>query len=561
MQPTGGKGPFQYQWGQAGLSGPSPAGLTAGDYTVTVTDAAGNTQSAQASIAQPTELKATAAATAPASTGNADGQASASATGGNGSYSFKWDNGSSEAAATGLAPGAHTVTVTDAKGCTATASVDISENILPLAVAIEQTAEIACFGGKAGALQVQPTGGKGPFQYQWGQAGLTGPSPAGLTAGDYTVTVTDVMGTEQSAAFSILQPQALEARAEVTAPASTNNSDGQASVNATGGSAPYTYLWDNGETVSNAKALAPGTHSVTVTDARGCSAAANVEVPENILPLSAAIRQTSQVNCFGESNAALEVEVKGGKGPFQFQWNDSKISSKNATGLPAGEFVVTVTDAMGTAQTARITIRQPEALEASIVEKEPAFSDSSNDGKAIAKATGGNGNYTFQWDNGESGAKVEALSLGQHGLTVTDSKGCTATTTFEITERIMKELASGAVRSGQTIQMQKLQFEADSTNVTEENRPILDEIYVFLKDNPSIVVEIGGHTNNLPPPDYCDQLSTARARAVAEYLIQQGIDPERVFYKGYGKRQPLFSNGTEDGRRRNQRVEVKILRL
>ena len=125
----------------------------------------------------------------------------------------------------------------------------------------------------------------------------------------------------------------------------------------------------------------------------------------------------------------------------------------------------------------------------------------------------------------------------------------------------MKELASGAVRSGQTIQMQKLQFEADSTNITEDNRPILDEIYVFLKDNPSIVVEIGGHTNNLPPPEYCDQLSTDRARAVAEYLVQQGIDPDRVFYKGYGKRKPLFSNGTEDGRRRNQRVEIKILRL
>ena len=535
--------------------------MPAGDYAVTVTDAAGNTQSAQVSIPEPDELKAAATAAAPASTGNADGQASVSASGGKGPYSYRWDNGANGAQATGLAPGGHTATVTDANGCTATARVDISENILPLAVAVEQTAEIACFGGKGGALQVQPSGGKGPFQYQWSQAGLSGQSPTGLPAGDYAVTVTDVMGTAQSAAFSILQPQVLEAAAEVTAPASTHNSDGQATVSATGGSAPYTYRWDNGEAVANAMALAPGARSVTVTDARGCTATASVEVSENILPLAATIRETAEVRCFGESTAAIEVAVKGGKGPFQFQWSDSKISGESTTGLPAGEYVVTVTDAMGTAQTARITIRQPEALEASIVEKEPAFSDSSNDGKAIAKATGGNGNYTFQWDNGESGAKVEALSLGQHGLTVTDSKGCTATTTFEITERIMKELASGAVRSGQTIQMQKLQFEADSTNVTEENRPILDEIYVFLKDNPSIVVEIGGHTNNLPPPDYCDQLSTARARAVAEYLIQQGIDPERVFYKGYGKRQPLFSNGTEDGRRRNQRVEVKILRL
>ncbi len=125
----------------------------------------------------------------------------------------------------------------------------------------------------------------------------------------------------------------------------------------------------------------------------------------------------------------------------------------------------------------------------------------------------------------------------------------------------MKELTSGAVRSGQTIQMQKLQFDADSTKLRDDARPILDEIYVFLKENPSIAVEIGGHTNNLPPAEYCDMLSTARARAVAEYLVEKGIEPERVFYQGYGKRNPLFSNATEDGRRRNQRVEIKILRL
>jgi outer membrane protein OmpA-like peptidoglycan-associated protein len=109
--------------------------------------------------------------------------------------------------------------------------------------------------------------------------------------------------------------------------------------------------------------------------------------------------------------------------------------------------------------------------------------------------------------------------------------------------------------------MQKLQFEADSSRIQESVKPLLNEIYLFLKDNPSIVVEIGGHTNNLPPDEYCDQLSTARARAVAEYMVAKGIPSDRVFYKGYGKRKPLFSNRTEDGRRRNQRVEIKILRL
>ncbi len=405
------------------------------------------------------------------------------------------------------------------------------------------------------------SGGKGPFEYQWSGSGLSGQAPSGLAAGNYAVTVTDAMGTSQSQTVSIAQPEALAIEAEVVAPASTNNSDGKATISVSGGTAPYSYRWDNGEEVPTAQALAPGAHTATVTDARGCTATVVAEVSENILPLKVAIRQEAEVSCFGEQNAAIQVQVQGGKGPFQYRWNDDTISGEGAAGLGAGEYSVTVEDVMGTSQSARISIQEPEALSVAITEKEPAFSDSSNDGKAVAEAAGGNGGYTFQWDNGSTGARVENLALGQHSLTVTDSKGCTATATFETTERIMKELASGAVRSGQTIQMQKLQFEADSTNITDDNKPLLDEIYVFLKDNPSIVVEIGGHTNNLPPPEYCDELSTARARAVAEYLVQQGIDPERVFYKGYGKRKPLFSNATEDGRRRNQRVEIKILRL
>jgi outer membrane protein OmpA-like peptidoglycan-associated protein len=109
--------------------------------------------------------------------------------------------------------------------------------------------------------------------------------------------------------------------------------------------------------------------------------------------------------------------------------------------------------------------------------------------------------------------------------------------------------------------MQRLQFEADSTMYDPASVSILDELFDFLRDNPSVVVEIGGHTNNIPETEYCDWLSTERAKSVAEYLVGKGIDPGRVSYRGYGKRQPLFSNATEDGRRRNQRVEIKILRI
>ncbi|MBK8922192.1 MAG: OmpA family protein [Saprospirales bacterium] len=75
------------------------------------------------------------------------------------------------------------------------------------------------------------------------------------------------------------------------------------------------------------------------------------------------------------------------------------------------------------------------------------------------------------------------------------------------------------------------------------------------------MIEIGGHTNSTPPDEFCDRLSTARAKSAADYLIAKGVDPKRVVYKGYGKRNPVASNTTADGRRMNQRVEIKILAL
>ncbi len=128
-------------------------------------------------------------------------------------------------------------------------------------------------------------------------------------------------------------------------------------------------------------------------------------------------------------------------------------------------------------------------------------------------------------------------------------------------EKILKELDKDKIREGQTIRIDQLYFKADSSSITEESYPVLDEIYEFLVANPKVVVEIGGHTNGIPSPEYCDKLSTERAKAVADYLIKKGIDPQRLKYKGYGKRMPIDTNRTAAGRKRNQRVEIKILSL
>ncbi|MBT8230816.1 MAG: OmpA family protein, partial [Bacteroidia bacterium] len=128
-------------------------------------------------------------------------------------------------------------------------------------------------------------------------------------------------------------------------------------------------------------------------------------------------------------------------------------------------------------------------------------------------------------------------------------------------EKILAELDRKTVKKGQRIKIDKLYFEADTTSIGVESYQVLNEVYEFLNDNTDIIVEIGGHTNGIPPHTYCDKLSQARAEAVAKYLINKGIDSERVQSKGYGKRRPISSNSTDEGRKKNQRVEIRIISM
>jgi outer membrane protein OmpA-like peptidoglycan-associated protein len=117
------------------------------------------------------------------------------------------------------------------------------------------------------------------------------------------------------------------------------------------------------------------------------------------------------------------------------------------------------------------------------------------------------------------------------------------------------------LRTGTIIRTNQIYFEADKSTINERSFETLQQLYQFLNNNLNMRIEIGGHTNGLPPEAYCDQLSTARAKAVVEYLQRQGISADRLEFKGYGKRQRIASDDTLEGRRKNQRVEIKILDL
>ncbi len=125
--------------------------------------------------------------------------------------------------------------------------------------------------------------------------------------------------------------------------------------------------------------------------------------------------------------------------------------------------------------------------------------------------------------------------------------------------KFSKEIKRSDLKKGQKLQVDNLYFEADKSVIRDESNQILNEIYEFLNVNRDLVVEIGGHTNGLPPDWYCDKLSNDRAEAVVNFLVEKGISRNRLQFKGYGKRQPVATNDTKEGREQNQRVEIKIL--
>ncbi len=128
---------------------------------------------------------------------------------------------------------------------------------------------------------------------------------------------------------------------------------------------------------------------------------------------------------------------------------------------------------------------------------------------------------------------------------------------------LLTELVPEKVFVGQKIRLTHLYFKADSINLLPDSYKVLDELADYLNAYPKTIIEIGGHTNTIPPDDYCNHLSTQRAKAVQEYLITKGIPATRLQYKGYGKTEPLiaYDRYNKEARLKNQRVEIKILSL
>ncbi|RKT00767.1 gliding motility-associated C-terminal domain-containing protein [Flavobacterium sp. 123] len=268
---SGGTAPYSYSWSPSGGTWATASGLTAGNYTVTITDDNLATITKNFTITEPSAITASASQTNVSCNGGSNGTASVTPSGGAGSYTYSWSpSGGTGATASGLSAGSYTVTIEDANGCSATRNFTITE---PSAIAASASqTNIACNGGATGSASVTPSGGAGSYTYSWSPSGGTGATASGLTAGNYTVTITDANLCTATRNFTITEPSAITATTSQTNTSCNGSTDGIASVIASGGTGSYSYSWSpSGGTAATATGLAAGNYTCTITDLNGCS--------------------------------------------------------------------------------------------------------------------------------------------------------------------------------------------------------------------------------------------------------------------------------------------------
>lgn len=420
---SGGSMPYSFEW-STGASTEDIMGLPAGTYSVTVTDIAGCTATAEATVAEPEPINITLNKTDIFCDDNGTGSITAVVTGGTPAYTYEWSNGETTAAIDDLQPGQYTVTVTDLNECMTMASVTIeafpSLSLTPIATSPN------CFGESTGAAAVSVSGGTPPFSYEW-NTGSTAPEQINIPAGIYEVTVTDNAGCTGTAIVGVAQPEELIAAisASMTEDVSCNGlSDGQATVEVSGGTIPYTYEWSDGQTTPIATNLAAGVYTVTVTDNNGCEDILNVEINEPeviVLDISADVGST----CENASDGAVSVSAVGGIPPFFYEWSNG-ATTPSISNLPAGTYTVTVTDIAECIATASIDVSAFPAPSCSIEVTSP-ISTAGDDGEATITVSGGTAPYSFLWSDGQSTETATGLSSGDYTATVTDINGCETT--------------------------------------------------------------------------------------------------------------------------------------
>ncbi len=351
--------------------------------------------------------------------GGSNGTASAVGGGGSESYTYNWSNGLQTAAITGLTAGVYTVTVTDNEGCSATASVTINQLVL---TAVINVTHQSIPGVNNGGASISGGGGTAPYTAKWSTGAVT-LAISGLAPGPYTVTLTDAHGctivktTNVNAANCIMTGSVTGINVSCF-----GSNNGSATINLNSAMNPITYAWSSGGSTKTVNGLAPGTYTVTATDASSCQVVQIVQItsPQQLI---ISVTAQSNVHCPNMADGSLTVAITGGVKPYTYHWSNNG-TNPSISDLAPGIYSLTVTDANNCTNTISATINAPSPITISILTKTDVACPGGNTGAISIAAQGGFPPYQYFWSNGSTVTSISGLMPGNYSLTVTDANNC-----------------------------------------------------------------------------------------------------------------------------------------
>ena len=461
---SGGIGAYTYLWSNDETT-EDISNLSAGVYSVTATDENGCSVTVEIEITEPEELTIEVVESdynsfGVSCFGASDGFLDLTVEGGTGVYTYLWSNDETTEDISDLSAGVYSVTTTDENGCSVTVEIEITE---PEELAIEVVQSdyndfgVSCFGASDGFLDLTVEGGTGVYTYLWSN-GATTEDISDVSAGIYLVIINDENGCVIENEFEITEPNELilaEVHSDyngfgVSSCSGTN--DGFIDVTVEGGTGLYIYEWSNGDINEDLDSIGAGIYTLLVTDANGCVDSLSVEItqPEE---LTVEVVQSDYngfgVSCNGADDGFIQIIPEGGTGVYTYVWSDGtnteEVLDVVELGLilfdiSAGIYTIWVTDSNGCSlEEILIEIIEPELI---IISEE--YSDygegyniscnGASDGFINIDVTGGFGEYTYEWTNGEVIDDIDNLVAGEYTLIVTDENNCSSSITINMIE-------------------------------------------------------------------------------------------------------------------------------
>jgi gliding motility-associated-like protein len=304
-----------------------------------------------------------------------------------------------------------------------------------ITISTDSIQSVSCFNGNNGYTELSASGGTAPYSYSWSN-NQSGNIQNSLSAGTYTITVSDAQGCTETATIQISEPDSLIVSVNSISPEYCAQQNGSASILVSGGTGPYTYIWSNGNNSFSSTTLSAGTYDITVTDENGCVNTFSFDVNAQVGPQIDST-QIQDAICVPLASGEINVFASGGTGALVYNLGNQQIQPTNSfLNLPAGQYVVYVTDNQNCNDSVLVTIGAVQSPSISNINVTNISCAGLTDGLISFTATNGEAPYQFQLNGGtaQSVGEFEGLSEGTYSLIVTDVNNCLSDTSIIVTE-------------------------------------------------------------------------------------------------------------------------------